>query len=495
MINDSKKLAGPFLIDLKNRFREIAGSDQLIDIIEFQSGLKISNDQVSRRLFEIFDKDQNGTIDYTEFMGTIESMVNGTAEEKIRFAFELHDLDGNGFIDRQELQVLIQQSFHENKLEYDEFQLDLLVDEFFNSADKDNSGTIDYGEFLGIANDHPDFLDGFAVNPLHWLIPDRYESKKEIQNDDDKKRSSIPSLQVQDLSFIHWLLTPRLVFMYNVLANRKKNRCHVGLQSIKLLPSKILELTITAPKNFSYLPGDYVYLNCLELSSIEWYPFNIIQKTTDGDLVLHIKSSNAWTHKFYKSTLEFIGKDNTLDWQIRIDGPYGSSSSSILKVEHAILVAAEYGISRIAPILQDILLKIKNEPENTETKRVDLYWLIKDESYFEWFTKMLSDLDSEHSPEFFNYHIYFLDSDPDSVKNRMLYISTDLNKNITETALVDDLWSVSRLGVPDWSRELSNMKTKHQGSSKVFYSGPSDLRKPLKRECKKLGLTFQKKIF
>ena len=47
MINDSKKLAGPFLIDLKNRFREIAGSDQLIDITEFQSGLKISNDQVS----------------------------------------------------------------------------------------------------------------------------------------------------------------------------------------------------------------------------------------------------------------------------------------------------------------------------------------------------------------------------------------------------------------------------------------------------------------
>ena len=86
MINDSKKLAGPFLIDLKNRFREIAGSDQLIDITEFQSGLKISNDQVSRRLFEIFDKDHNGTIDYTEFMGTIESMVNGTAEEKIRLS-------------------------------------------------------------------------------------------------------------------------------------------------------------------------------------------------------------------------------------------------------------------------------------------------------------------------------------------------------------------------------------------------------------------------
>ena len=71
------------------------------------------------------------------------------------------------------------------------------------------------------------------------------------------------------------------------------------------------------------------------------------------------------------------------------------------------------------------------------------------------FTKMLSDLDSEHSPEFLII-IYFLNSDPDSVKNRMLYISTDLNKNITETALVDDLWSVSKLGVPDWSKSFPN---------------------------------------
>ena len=39
MINKSKKLAGPFLIDLKNKFREIAGEDQLIDRQEFQGGL------------------------------------------------------------------------------------------------------------------------------------------------------------------------------------------------------------------------------------------------------------------------------------------------------------------------------------------------------------------------------------------------------------------------------------------------------------------------
>ena len=134
MINNSKKLAGPFLIDLKNKFRQIAGDDQLIDKTEFLNGLALSNREISNRLFDIFDKDNSGAIDYSEFMETIQSMVSGNKKEKIRFAFELHDLDNSGFIDRHELKVLIKQSFIENSLDFDEFQLDFLVDEFFKKA-------------------------------------------------------------------------------------------------------------------------------------------------------------------------------------------------------------------------------------------------------------------------------------------------------------------------------------------------------------------------
>ena len=176
MINRSKKLTGPFLIDLKNKFRQIAGDDQLIDRVEFLNGLALSNKDISNRLFDIFDKDNSGAIDYNEFMDTIESMVSGNKRKKIQFAFELHDLDNSGFIDRHELKVLVKQSFIENSLDFDEFQIELLVDEFFKKADKDNSNTIDFNEFLDVANKYPDFIEGLAVNPLHWLIPDRYEA-------------------------------------------------------------------------------------------------------------------------------------------------------------------------------------------------------------------------------------------------------------------------------------------------------------------------------
>ena len=197
MINESKKLVGPFLIDLKNRFREIAGEDQLIDKEEFRNGLGIENYEISDRLFELFDQDSSGSVDYGEFVTTIESMVDGSAKDKIKFAFQLHDLDNNGYIDRNELRILIKQSFSENNLDYDEFQLDLLVDEFFKVADEDDSGTIDVSEFLKLANNYPDFMEGLAVNPLHWLIPDRYDDSS-----DKKFNSHLIYFSIQYFSFL-----------------------------------------------------------------------------------------------------------------------------------------------------------------------------------------------------------------------------------------------------------------------------------------------------
>lgn len=490
MINKSKKLIGPFLIDLRNRFKEIAGDDQLIDKMEFHHGLGIGNNQISDRLFDIFDKDDSGSIDYDEFMDAIQSMVSADHKEKVAFSFELHDLDNSGYIDRHELKILIQQSFFENHLDYDEFQLDLLVDEFFKVADEDSSGTIDISEFLKLANDYPDFMEGLAVNPLHWLVPDRYE-KKFDESKQKKKTLFNSSVQVQDIGIFQWLLIPRLIFFYNILINRKKNRSYVSLQSIKLLPSRVLELSITSPDNFEYKPGDYLYLNCKEVSITEWYPFNIINSTPDGDLILHVKSSNHWANKLYDSTLDIIGKDTTLNWSIRIDGPYGSSSQNILDIEHAILVGAGNGISRIAPILQDIMLTRKNNPEKSNLIKIDLYWLIEDRSYFEWFIKMLKDIEEDGTKGLFNYHIYFVERSPDEISRRMMYISTDVHKNETNISLVDNLWSRSRFGLPDWNEELEIIcKGYEDNKCKVFYSGPPVFVKKLRENCLNKGLDF-----
>ena len=495
MINKSKKLAGPFLIDLKNKFREIAGDDQLIDRQEFQNGLDLSNKEISNRLFDIFDKDNNGAIDYSEFMDTITSMVSGKEEEKIRFAFELHDLDNSGYIDKYELKVLIKQSFIENSLDFDDFQLELLVEEFFKKADKDQSKTIDFEEFLEVAHDYPDFIEGFAVNPLHWLIPDRYEEALKQAIDQNVKKKKLKKIvQVQNISIFKWLLIPRFIFLYNVVMNRKKNRKKVHLQSISLLPSKVLEMSVSVPGDFQHTPGDYVYINFREISIIEWYPFNIFRKTAKGDLIFHISSKDKWSKKLYDKTLSVIKKDNSLDWEIRLDGPYGGSSKAILETQHAILVGAGFGISRFAPILQDISLQLGKNLNNTSLKKIDLHWIIEDQSYFEWFTKLLHQMKDESG--FFYYHIYFIDKTPDAFNEKLMYISTNATNKKIDVSIIDNIWEAVSFHLPSWNEKLSDSKDRNIDlNSKVFYSGPRKYLKPLKKSCKRLNIPLTTKKF
>ena len=191
-----------------------------------------------------------------------------------------------------------------------------------------------------------------------------------------------------------------------------------------------------------------------------------------------------------------MGEDKTLDWSIRIDGPYGSSSQDILETRHAILVGAGHGISRIAPILQDIMIRLQDGSGTGSLEKIDLYWLIEDKTYFEWFTKMLKDIEKDGSKQIFNYHIFFLERSPDEISRRMMYISTDVVENETSISLVDNLWSRSKFGIPDWGQELELLNSGDgQTDRKVFYSGPRRFSRTLKKECKKRDIEFNRGSF
>ena len=494
MSNTSNKLIGPYLVNLRNTFNEIAGADKLIDRNEFKEGLGIRDDGISNRLFDIFDSDHNGYIDSFEFMSAMEAIVNGNEEDKIRFAFDIHDVDASGYIDRPELRILIEQSFIENNLDFDDFQLDFLVDEFFNRGDADKSGTIEFDEFLEIARQYPDFITGFAVNPISWLNPDRYEETE--SRDVVEKIDSDSSLQVQDLGAIEWLLIPRMIYMYNMLLNRKKNRSFVELEAIHILPSRVMELVIRPPENFMFFPGDYLYINSPPISKVKWYPFTIIREDDDGNLVLHVKSNNSWTQMLYDDTINAIQNTDTLGWSLRIDGPYGSSTNRILRSEHPILVGAGHGVTKLAPILQDIAIRYQDDDQDLAFDKIHLYWLIKDDMYFEWFIKLLQDIEFIGDTRFFHYHMYFIDQNPLELKDRLLYLKTDILNGKTDITLLDDHGIKTHIGMPNWEKEMGRIK-RNSGTNKVdlFYCGPSKLKGELQMECLKKDISYSQRKF
>ena len=61
-----------------------------------------------KHVFRAFDKDNNGHIDFGEFLLAINITSSANPEEKIRWAFNIYDIDGNGAISQREFTKVIE---------------------------------------------------------------------------------------------------------------------------------------------------------------------------------------------------------------------------------------------------------------------------------------------------------------------------------------------------------------------------------------------------
>lgn len=63
-------------------------------------------------IFRTFDADQNGYIDFKEFLLAINITSNGSADQKLDWAFSMYDVNGNGSIDLQEMTQIVRSIYH-----------------------------------------------------------------------------------------------------------------------------------------------------------------------------------------------------------------------------------------------------------------------------------------------------------------------------------------------------------------------------------------------
>jgi calcium-dependent protein kinase len=62
----------------------------------------------SNRLFDLFDEDRSGYIDFRELCICFSLLSKGSFEEKLRLCFDLYDLEASGCLRKQELVEVIQ---------------------------------------------------------------------------------------------------------------------------------------------------------------------------------------------------------------------------------------------------------------------------------------------------------------------------------------------------------------------------------------------------
>jgi len=145
--NEMKKLVLNFLInyishkDLKDLKETFLGIDKhkqgFVDINELAEAFKtlkieVSNEELTK-IFKNADCDNNGKINYTDFIMSAIDKKNFLTKENIISAFHFFDFDNSGFIDKEDLEKAILSSGHSVIHKED---LDVLIKEVSKNSNK-----------------------------------------------------------------------------------------------------------------------------------------------------------------------------------------------------------------------------------------------------------------------------------------------------------------------------------------------------------------------
>uniref|UniRef100_A0A8C6SHW8 EF-hand domain-containing protein n=1 Tax=Neogobius melanostomus TaxID=47308 RepID=A0A8C6SHW8_9GOBI len=143
----------PFVSEVRRldkRFKKLDLDDSgELSVKEFMSLPELQQNPLVQRVIDIFDKDGNGEVDFSEFIeGVLQFSVKGTKEQRLHFAFRIYDLDNDGFISNGELFLTLKTMVGKN---LEDVQLQQLVDKTILSADTDRDGRVSFQEFCKVS--------------------------------------------------------------------------------------------------------------------------------------------------------------------------------------------------------------------------------------------------------------------------------------------------------------------------------------------------------
>ncbi|VFQ67682.1 unnamed protein product [Cuscuta campestris] len=311
-----------------------------------------------------------------------------------------------------------------------------------------------------------------------------------------------------------------------------------GLYTVRLLkvaiyPGNVLTLQMSKPSQFHYKSGQYIFVQCPDVSPFEWHPFSITSAPGDDYLSVHIRQLGDWTQELKRVFSEAcecpqVGKSGLLRAdettkkslpKLLIDGPYGAPAQDYQKYDVLLLVGLGIGATPFISILKDLLNNIIKWEEETDsasdlsrnsdlivvsseqqssnkicsrqkktlrTTNAYFYWVTREQGSFDWFKGVMNevaDLDQRGVIEMHNYltSVY----EEGDVRSALITMVQALNHAKNGVDIVSGTRVRTHFARPNWKKVFSKTCTKHANARiGVFYCGAPVLAKELSQLCK-----------
>ncbi|XP_053652092.1 NADPH oxidase 5 isoform X1 [Cherax quadricarinatus] len=164
---------------LEQLFRQALGHKQELSFDDFKKIVHSRNSFFAERVFQIFDRDNSGTVSLSEFIDAMHQFAGKSPNDKIKFLFRVYDLDGDGLIQQSELQKVMKACMEENGMKFSDEQIEDLTLAMFEDADTQNTGAITYESLKAQLEKHDGLLENLSISIDRWLVPPDLGTKRE----------------------------------------------------------------------------------------------------------------------------------------------------------------------------------------------------------------------------------------------------------------------------------------------------------------------------
>merc|ERR1711936_1307288 len=129
--------------------------------------------KMEKHMFRIYDSNNDGYIDFTEFMLIFFLMSEGAPEEVLTKIFRVFDVNSDGTITQKEMTKLIKDMYGLLKTEDPNIAAkDLVAKSAFAEMDKDQDGKVTTAEFISACMGQEEFSKMLALKVIDIFVED-----------------------------------------------------------------------------------------------------------------------------------------------------------------------------------------------------------------------------------------------------------------------------------------------------------------------------------